>query len=278
MPRLLALGLLAALLAVTALPAAAQTTPTDSSAVRMDSTSAATDSTAAPRVIVQDPETARELFREGNTLLTADNGEGALAKYDEALLYNPAYARAALGRAQALAKLSRFEDARTAYQTAIRMAGTADDAEARATAQRGLTQLTNALGRQASAADQGAKVQSATSMLQADPVSPAAAAQAYALLEEARTSGYDANLVAFFYAKALNVMGRHADAATYAQAAVTASEGQPDRSAFYIQLGLAHMGAGDKDAARTAFEAAKAGAWASWAEHYITQLDAPAGG
>ena len=106
------------------------------------------------------------------------------------------------------------------------MAQATDDAEARATAQRGLSQLTSALDQQASATERAAKVQRASTMLQADPVSEGAASQAFTLLEEARVAGYDANLVAFYYAKALNVMGRSADAIPYAQTAVDASDGQ----------------------------------------------------
>jgi tetratricopeptide (TPR) repeat protein len=128
------------------------------------------------------------------------------------------------------------------------------------------------MSQQATASERAAKVQRATNMLQVDPVSEAVASQAYALLEEARETGYDANLVAFYYAKALNVMGRSADAIPYAQSAVDAADASTDRSAFHIQLGLAHMGAGNNAEARAAFEAAKTGAWAGWADHYIRQL------
>ncbi len=62
----------------------------------------------------------------------------------------------------------------------------------------------------------------------------------------------------------------------YAQTAVETSSGQPDRSAYYIQLGLVQRGAGDMDAARSAFESAKDGSWASWADHYLREMDTAA--
>ena len=119
------------------------------------------------------------------------------------------------------------------------------------------------------------EVQQAIDLLQANPVAEADAMQAYTFLEQARTAGYDPNQVAFYYAKALNAMNRGADAVSYAQTAVEASEGQSDRSPYYIQLGLAHMGAGNTEEARAAFEAIGEGeAWHGWAQHYIGQLDA----
>ena len=117
------------------------------------------------------------------------------------------------------------------------------------------------------------KITRATAMLQAEPLSESAATTAYGLLEEARMADYDSSQVAFYYAKALNAMGRPTDAIHYAQMAVDQSEGQADRSAFYIQLGLAQMNADNEEAAREAFTAAKTGAWSAWADHYLTELD-----
>ena len=282
-------ALLAALsLSFAALPAQAQTDPTEMPAMPADTV--AVDSTET--TIQPNADRARELYREGLDLYRAESFEEALLKYEESLLYGEAYAPAGLGRAQVLARLGRLEDARSAYESAVAMAESfeaANAADLRTAARRGLSQVNEVISAQAAAtaqAEQNAaataaaqeisdKITRATEMLSGNEISETQAIDAYALLEQAREAGYDPNLVAFYYAKALNTMGRGAEAVPYAETAVTASEGQADRSAFYIQLGLAHMGAGDAAQARAAFESIDAGqAWHSWAQHYIGQLDA----
>ena len=264
-------------LALAASPAVAQdTAPADS---------VASDSV---EVIEQDPERARELYDEGREALTARDFQAALAKFDEALVFNETYAAASLGRAQALAQLGRLEDSRSGFEQTLALAEASDASNAEtiaSAAQRGLDQVSQVLQARADAQAQNAaaaaqseaatKVQQAIDILQANPVPEADAMEAYTLLEQARLAGYDPNQVAFYYAKALNAMGRGADAVPFAQTAVEASEGQDDRSPYYIQLGLAHMGAGNAAEARAAFEAIAEGqAWHGWAQHYIGQLDA----
>ena len=281
----LALGFAAA-------PVGAQTTPTEMPVMPADSVaidSLAADSTAT--VIEPDADRARELYREGLDLYRTDNLEEALLKYDQSLLYGESFAPSGLGRAQVLTRLGRLEDARNAFEAAVAMAGTSDASNAadiQSAAQRGLEQVTEAIEARtaaASAAQQNQaateaaqavqeKITQATEMLSGNEISMTQATDAYALLEQARMDGYDPDLVAFYYAKALNAMERGADAVPYAETAVAASEGQADRSAFYIQLGQAYMSAGDAAKARTAFEAIEEGqAWHGWAQHYIGQLD-----
>ncbi len=281
-------ALLALLVFGVAATASAQTEPTPMP-VDMPADSVAVDSTAM--TIELDPERARALYDEGVVSLRAQNYEASLLKFEEALLYNPSYPAAGLGRAQSLAAQRRLDDARTAYEEAIAMANASDASiasEVRSTAERQLAQVTEALDKrdaaaaaaeQANAAAAGAqataaKVEQATQMLAGNEVTMAQATDAYALLEQARMDGYDPDLVAFYYAKALNAMERGADAVPYAQTAVDAADAGADNSALYIQLGLAHMNAGHADQARTAFESVTDGqAWHGWAQHYIGQLD-----
>lgn len=240
-------------------------------------------------VIEADPERARELYDTGRDQLRASDFEAALATFDEALVYNETYAAAALGRAQALAQLRRFEDSRSAAESAIALAEASDAGAVKTAAERLRDQVAGVLEQMAerqaeadaanAANSMAQKVQQAVEMLQAEPVAEAAAIDAYALLEQARMEGYDADRVAYFYAKALNAMSRGADAVPYAVTAVAASEGQADRSAYYVELGRAHLGAGNADEARAAFEAINEGeAWHSWKAHYIGQVDAMAAG
>ena len=58
-----------------------------------------------------------------------------------------------------------------------------------------------------------------------------------------------------------------------AEQAVEANADVEDKSAYYIELGLARQGAGDVAGAREAFEMAREGAWSGWAEHYLRELD-----
>lgn len=263
MTRFSLLGLLALALLVAA-PTRAQDAPVDTTALPTDSV----------RTVEPNPEKARELASEANDMYQNGDYEGALARYDEALVYEEGNARIELGRARALKQLQRFDESRTSYERTLALAQASDDEQAQTFARRELEVLQTALSQRASAQAIGETVQRAIDLLQTEPVTEAAAGEAYGLLEQARASGYDANLAAFYYAKALNALGRGAEAVPYAQTAVTASEGEADRSAYFIQLGLAQQAAGDKDAARAAFESAKTGAWAGWADHYLGQLDA----
>ena len=276
---LLALGL-------AALPASAQTTPTDSTALPADPVAA--DSVEA--AIEPDPERARELYDRGRAQLQAGSYDEAVLTFEEALLYNESYAAAALGRGQALAQLGRLDDSRTALESAVAMAQASDASTAgqvAGSARRYLEQINAAIEarQQAEAQAQASQQQQATAdkvaqastlLSQGYPVEEAAATEAYTLLEQARLEGYDPDLAAYFYAVALNAMQRGADAVPYAETALAATEGQADRSAAYVQLGLAHMIAGNDAEARAAFEAAEGGGWAGWGEHYLRLMDAEA--
>ena len=283
------LTLLAAFALAFATPASAQEAVPDTLALPADSVAAEAEPAIEP-----DPERARELYEEGRSALTAKDYETALNEFDQSLLYNDSYAVAALGRGQALAQLGRLDDSRSALESAVAMAKASDAANAgdvAQSAQRYLDQINDVIAQREAAADQQrqaqaaqaasaeaaateGKVNEAIAILQANEVTEAQAIDAYALLEQARIAGYDTEQVSFYYAKALNAMNRGADAIPYAETALAQSEGQEDRSLYYIQLGLANMGAGNADAARTAFESVEEGqSWHGWAQHYLRELD-----
>ncbi len=281
MTRSLLLGL-----AVLALPAAAQTTdstdtlpdPVMSGPMMADTTTAA---------FVPNPSLARPLYDEGLALGRAGTYADALLKYEESLLNDPAFAPSAFGRAQALAQLGRLDDAQSAFEQAIAAARAADNRQVVDASERGLAQVQDAITARDVAASASASAQAAsqtmtdavteaTTLLNADPVTPEAAQQAYDALERARAAGYDPNLVAFYYAKALVALDRGADAVPYAQTALDAADPSADRSGQYIQLGLAQRSAGDTAAARASFESAREGSWSGWADHYLREMDAPA--
>ena len=282
MTRLTLLGFAGALFA--AAPASAQTTP-DSLAAD----SVAVDSLAGP---VYDTAAARAFNAEARVAERDTLYAAALAKYDQALVADPTYPPALLGRGNMLSQLGRNAEARASYEAAAASAAVRGEEFTRV----GTTATTNAgivagiLAQEAEAARQSADVaaltaavevqtaaiQAATALLATDPLTPEAAQQAYDQLEVAREAGYDPNLLAFSYAKALNALGRGADALPYAELALTAST-EEDKSVYYIQLGIANRFAGNDPAAREAFTAAKAGSWAGWADYYLAEMgDAPA--
>jgi tetratricopeptide (TPR) repeat protein len=283
MTRLTLLGFAGTLLAVS--PASAQTAP-DSTAAPADAVSVG-DSVAVP---VYDTAQAAELNTEARRVEQTSDFAAALALYDRALVADPTYAPALLGRGNMLSQLGRNADARTAYEAAI--AASTDKPEYAVVlpvATRNAAIVADLLVQEAevarqnaavaaqteAVAEQTAAIEAATALLTADPVTPEAAQQAYDHLERARTAGYDANAVAFYYAKALNSLGRGAEALPYAEqalAAAIAADATADVSAFYIQLGIANRFAANDPAARAAFESAKAGSWAGWADHYLAEM------
>lgn len=241
MTRLSRFTLLAAgALAFLAVPAQAQDTP------------------APDTIYVSSPENdARARFNEGNSLLREEDYEGALAKFDEGLSLDPSNGRNAYGRALALAQLDREDDAVAAFQQAIELSDARDDEETGTAARRALGQIS---------------YRKAMALMQANPLPETNAEQALPMLEEAEAGGVDTPMLPYQMARALNVLQRYEDAERYAMMAVENSESD-DKSAFYIELGLARMNSGDIAGAREAFEMTRDGQWGSWGEHYLRQLD-----
>ena len=262
--------LLAALLFAGA--AFAQDTPVDSSDMVAPDMEATADTTEP--AITYDPDRSRELATQADALFASDDFAGALELYTQGYSLDSTYAKNPFGQARSYVGLKQLSEAMTAYRKAIELGeGTEGMANVVAAARRERRAIEESMAAQQDAQAIADKITRATAMLQAEPLSESAATTAYGLLEEARMADYDSSQVAFYYAKALNAMGRPDDAIHYAQMAVEQSEGQADRSAFYIQLGLAQMGADNEEAAREAFTAAKTGAWSAWAEHYLAELD-----
>ena len=248
MLRPAALAALAALTALAATPAQAQTPA---------------PAPAPDTIVVRTPDNeARKRFNEGNDLLRQENYEGALALFDEGLRLDPASNKNAYGRALALAQLDREDDAVAAFQQAITLSETAADGEVMDAARRALGLIS---------------YNRAMALLQANPLPQPTAEQALPLLTEAEAGQVDANQLAYQLARVHNVLGNHADAERYAERALEVNADLEDKSAYYIELGIARQNAGDAEGAREAFEQARTGAWSGWAEHYLRQLDEGAG-
>lgn len=295
---LLALGLATA-------PAHAQSDPTsapDTVAVEAPVT-VAVEADDAPTAVAPDPDRARALYEGGLSLYRTEDYAGALAKYDEALLYGESYAPAGLGRGQALYNLGRLDDARNALEASVAMARASDASNAgdvAKVARQWLATATSAIetreasavanaeaevanaeaeAANAAAEDVEDKVTRASEMLSGTDVDMVQATDAYALLEQARLAGYDPDKVAFYYATALIAMERGEDAVPYAETALANTADGADQSGTYVLLGRAHLAAGHAAEARSAFEAIGDGqAWSSWVPHYIRQVEEMEGG
>lgn len=271
--------------ALVALPAAAQT-PADSLAETFDTTVA--DTVA---VSTLDTAGATALNTEALAAERTRDFAAALAIYDRALTADSTYAPALLGRGNMLSQLGRNPEAKLSYDAAVAAAtGRPEYALVLTTATENSAIVTGLLAQEAEVARQQAEVdaqtaavatqtaavEAATALLTPDPLTPENAQAGFDQLEIAREAGYDPNSVAFYYAKALNTLGRGADALPYAEQALAAST-EADKSVYYIQIGIANRFAGNDPAAREAFTAAKMGTWAGWADHYLAEMgDAPA--
>ena len=269
------LSLLAALLFAGA--ATAQETPAETDPMTESGMEAVADTTEPE--ITFDPERSRTLSAEGDALFEAEDYDGALEQYTLGLAYDSTYAKNALGQARSHFRMGDMNAALAAYDMAVEL-GTGVEGMANIVdrAQSESAQIRENMAEQQSVQAISDKITRATQLLSAEPVSENNAQSAFELMEEARMADYDSSQVAFYYAKALNVLNRSEEAAHYANIAVDQSEGQPDRSAYFIQLGLAEMGLGNTDAAREAFEATQGGAWEAWGTHYLGQLDSDASG
>ena len=220
----------------------------------------AQETTPEPEVIVvQTPENeARKRFNEGNDLLRQEDYGGALAKFEEGLAEDPTSNKNAYGRALALVQLDREDDAIEAFEQAIALSDTASDTETATAARR-------AVGTMA--------FNDGMSLMAANPLPRATAEQALPMLTRADEYGVESNQLAYQLARAQNALGNHDEAARYAERAIEDNADVDDKSAYYIELGLAHMNGGNADDARAAFEMAREGSWSGWADHYLRELD-----
>ncbi len=202
---------------------------------------------------------AREAFNEGNALLREGDNEGALAKFESGLRMDPRSSRNAYGKALALAQLEREGDAAVAFENAIQLADASNDGETASAARRALGTISyrNALG-----------------VLQAFPLPADAAQEALPLLVKAEAGNLEQPMLPYQFARVHNALEHYDEAERYAMLAVdNRDESASDHSALYYELGLARLGAGNTDGALEAFEMAKNGTWAGWAEFQITEIN-----
>ncbi len=234
---------------------------------RRDSLQAVSDSLAA---LLERREQAQVEYDAGTALLQQENFAEAMVRFDAGLAIDSTNFGSQYGRAFALAQLGRADEALPAFDRAIRLAEAADDTTALGLARTSREGVANQM-----AAAAAAVYVRVDSLLNVNPLTREAAEQALPLLADAEAGGAPADLAFHYrYARALNAAERFAAAADHAQQAVEMSTGEADRSAYYYELGLALKGMNQNGQALDAFEEAKTGTWAGWAEYQIGVINA----
>ena len=197
-------------------------------------------------------------FNEGNKALRAGNYADALNSFNEGINILKGNARNHLGRALALAKLDREDDAEAAYEQAIALAEKANERKVLQLAKKNLSVL---------------YLRTAAEGVKADPPTRSGSQAAIAALDKAKAAGIDDPAMHYYYARAYNALGQHERAITAGEAGAQAQRGGPaDKAKYYYEIGLAQKALGNDAAARAAFGNATYGSFRQAAEYEMELL------
>ncbi len=190
----------------------------------------------------------------------AENYEEALVHFENGITRYPGNAKNFLGKALALKKLDRIEDAMTAFQKTIEVGnGNADRATAR--------KAENAIREHFVFLASSALSRSSTGATRADADE--------ALAQLAKVAEYvevDADVL-YYTAVAHQAKGESALAAAAADQALELHRGsRTDKAKIYFVKGEALMSSGDTAGARTAFQSAAVGTYRASAQHFLDLL------
>ena len=198
-------------------------------------------------------------YISGVDLVKKGQFDAALARFDDGIAINPGYVKNYEGRALALKKLDRIDEAIGAYEDLIAFGEEHGDSQAARKGQDGILSHFNHLA-------------SAALGRRAEP-SPSDAREALDHLEELQ-SRVEPNANAYYYlAVAHNSLGDYDQAATFADQALSIHRGsRTDAAKIHLIRGEALMYAGNIAAAKEAFEDARYGDYKSRAEHHLDSL------
>lgn len=277
MHRLLAPVLLVVLAAISA-PALAQTaTPDTIQADALVDSAASADAAAqaaaaaARRDSIEAIRTmrarAQASYEEGSSLLQAEDYAGALIRFEDGIAVDSSSVGNTYGRAFALAQLGRDEEAIVGFVHAGRLADAVGDTAASRLARSSREGIV--ARRAASVAPVYTQVDELMATI---PPTRESGDRAVALMTTIDEIALKDLVYHYRWSRALNAAERFADAAEHADHAVRLSDSEEDRSAYYYELGVALKGMGQVTPAREAFEQARTGAWAAWAEYQIASM------
>lgn len=198
-------------------------------------------------------------YNLGKQLVQNERFDDALERFETGIELYPQYANNYLGKALALKKLERDEDAIAAYQELITYGEENGDSEAIQKGQAGIREhyvflASSALGRRAEPSASDAR-------------------EALGYLENLQEY-VEADADTYFYmAAANNTLGNYDQAIELADRALEMHRGsRTDAAKIYFVKGEALMYGGNTAAAKEAFENATYGSYKSLAEHYLETL------
>ena len=198
-------------------------------------------------------------YNIGKGLIEQDNFAGALERFNDGIELYPSYVKNYEGKALALKKLERVEEAIQAYQDLIAFGNEHNDTQALRKGEEGIRDHFNFLA-------------SAGLGRRSEP-SASDAREAIANLEELQKR-VDADADTYFYlAVAHNALGNYDQAVSHADQALSLHRGsRTDAAKIHFARGEALMYAGNITAAKESFENARFGNYKSPAEHYLETL------
>lgn len=198
-------------------------------------------------------------YNLGKQDLQNEDAEGALKRFETGIGLYPQYSNNYLGKALALKKMGRDEDAIGAYEELIAYGKENNDSDAVQEGEQGIRDhyiflASSALGRQA------------------EP-SASQAREAVGYLEQLQEY-VEADADTYFYlAAAHNSLGSYDEAISFADQALEMHRGsRTDAAKIYFVKGEALMYGGNTAAAKEAFQNATYGSYKSLAEHYLETL------
>ncbi|MXW64970.1 MAG: tetratricopeptide repeat protein [Bacteroidetes bacterium SB0662_bin_6] len=198
-------------------------------------------------------------YNIGKGLVEQENFAGALERFNAGIAMYPSYVNNYEGKALALKKLERVEEAIQAYEALIAFGNEHSDSQALRKGETGIRDHFNflassALGRRAEPSASDAR-------------------EAIASLEELQER-VDPDADTYFYlAVAHNALGNYEQAVSLADQALSLHRGsRTDAAKIHFTRGEALMYAGNITAAKESFENARFGSYRSPAEHYLETL------
>ena len=198
-------------------------------------------------------------YNLGKQLVANEDFDAALERFETGINLFPQYSNNYLGKALALKKLERDEDAINAYEELIAYGKQNNDSQAVQEGQQGIRDhfiflASSALGRQAEPSSSDAR-------------------EALGYLEQLQEY-VEADADTYFYlAAANNALGNYGEAISLSDQALEMHRGsKTDAAKIYFVKGEALMYDGNTAAAKEAFQNATYGSYKSLAEHYLETL------
>lgn len=198
-------------------------------------------------------------YNTGKQLVAAEKFDEGLKRFEQGIKLYPSYSRNYVGKALALKKLQRDDDAIQAYQDLIAYGEENNDTEAVREGQKAIRDhyvylASSALGRRSEPSASDARE----------------ALEHLEKLEEFADPDAD---VVFYRAAAQNALGEYAKAIELADQALEMHRGsKSDAAKIHFVKGEALMYNGNTEAAKEAFRNATFGSYKSLAEHYLETL------